>query len=75
MRYVDVRTHCTGAKLPPSPPPSDGENTCDQYLCEECQPRRVSPEVPMTPQPPDAPNTDKYFITLLRDSLQVKQGE
>ncbi|KAF2353483.1 SET domain [Trinorchestia longiramus] len=47
----------------------------DQYLCEECSPRRVSPEVPMTPQPPDAPITDKYFISLLRDGLQVKQGD
>ncbi|XP_018023901.2 histone-lysine N-methyltransferase ASH1L, partial [Hyalella azteca] len=52
--------------------PSGGS---DQYLCEECSPRRVSPEVPMTPQPPDAPSTDKYFISLLRDGLQVKQGD
>ncbi|XP_042208202.1 uncharacterized protein LOC121856616 isoform X2 [Homarus americanus] len=47
----------------------------DHYLCEECSPRLISPEVPMNPQPPDAPRDHKYFITLLRDNLQVKQGD
>ncbi|XP_071538356.1 uncharacterized protein ash1 isoform X2 [Panulirus ornatus] len=47
----------------------------DHYLCEECSPRLISPEVPMNPQPPDAPKDHKYFITLLRDNLQVKQGD
>ena len=47
----------------------------DHYLCEECSPRLVSPEVPMTPQPADAPKDHKYFITLLRDNLQIKQGK
>ncbi|KAK4303465.1 hypothetical protein Pmani_024522 [Petrolisthes manimaculis] len=47
----------------------------DHYLCEECCPRLISPEVPMNPQPPDAPKDHKYFITLLRDNLQVKQGD
>ncbi|KAK8390288.1 hypothetical protein O3P69_010163 [Scylla paramamosain] len=47
----------------------------EHYLCEECSPRLISPEVPMNPQPPDAPKDHKYFITLLRDNLQVKQGD
>lgn len=46
----------------------------EHYMCEECSPRLVSPEVPMTPQPADTPKDHKYFITLLRDNLQIKQG-
>ncbi|KAB7505128.1 Histone-lysine N-methyltransferase ASH1L, partial [Armadillidium nasatum] len=47
----------------------------EHYMCEECSPRLVSPEVPMTPQPADTPKDHKYFITLLRDNLQIKQGD
>ena len=47
----------------------------EHYLCEECSPRIVSPEVPMIPQPVDCPSDHKYFITLLRDNLQIKQGD
>ena len=47
----------------------------EDYLCEMCQPRPVSPEVVAIPQPDDALPGCTYYITLMRDDLQIRIGD
>ncbi|XP_066993147.2 histone-lysine N-methyltransferase ash1 [Anabrus simplex] len=47
----------------------------EHYLCEQCSPRPVDLEIIMSPQPPYATPGLTYYITLLRGSLQLRQGD
>ncbi|XP_044904675.1 histone-lysine N-methyltransferase ASH1L isoform X6 [Felis catus] len=47
----------------------------EHYLCEQCDPRPVDREVPMTPRPHYAQPGCVYFICLLRDDLLLRQGD
>ncbi|XP_014677427.1 PREDICTED: uncharacterized protein LOC106817282 isoform X2 [Priapulus caudatus] len=47
----------------------------DNYMCELCSPRPCSKEVPMTPQPMYAMPGCIYYMTLMRDELQIRQGD
>ena len=40
-----------------------------------CEPRYLSPEVRLKPQPEDAEPGLTYYLSLVRDQLQVRQGE
>uniref|UniRef100_A0A7M4E624 ASH1 like histone lysine methyltransferase n=1 Tax=Crocodylus porosus TaxID=8502 RepID=A0A7M4E624_CROPO len=47
----------------------------EHYLCEQCEPRSVSREVPMIPRPHYAQPGCVYYICLLRDDLLLRQGD
>ncbi|XP_027525121.1 histone-lysine N-methyltransferase ASH1L [Corapipo altera] len=47
----------------------------EHYLCEQCEPRAVSREVPMIPRPHYAQPGCVYYICLLRDDLLLRQGD
>ncbi|XP_047120741.1 histone-lysine N-methyltransferase ash1 [Schistocerca piceifrons] len=47
----------------------------EHYLCEQCNPRPVELEILMSPQPPYATPGLTYYITLLRGTLQLRQGD
>ncbi|NXL89619.1 ASH1L methyltransferase, partial [Alectura lathami] len=47
----------------------------EHYLCEQCEPRPVSREVPMIPRPHYAQPGCVYYICLLRDDLLLRQGD
>lgn len=63
--YVWQHCDCMGVK----------PGSTDRYLCEECDPRPYSREVQVIPTPPNTPPGHTYYITLLRDSLLIKQGD
>ncbi len=46
----------------------------ENYLCEQCDPRPYSKEIPMLPQPQIKPGCT-YYMTLMRDDLQVRIGD
>ncbi|XP_002121834.2 uncharacterized protein LOC778906 [Ciona intestinalis] len=53
----------------------DDYNDERAYLCEECDARQVPTQVRVVPQPPSAPPGHTYYLTLMKDDMQVKQGD
>ncbi|XP_013779563.1 uncharacterized protein LOC106464006 [Limulus polyphemus] len=51
------------------------DDSVENYLCEMCDPRELSKEICMTPQPRDAKPGCTYYLTLLKDDIQVKQAD
>ncbi|KAE8745477.1 hypothetical protein FOCC_FOCC007857 [Frankliniella occidentalis] len=53
------------------------DDTVGQYLCEICEPRTVDLEIVMDPQPEGhkPEGHDKEYTTLLRNDLQIRQGD
>ncbi|XP_056020790.1 uncharacterized protein LOC125649572 isoform X3 [Ostrea edulis] len=47
----------------------------DNYLCELCQPRPVEKEILADPQPDDATEGWTYYMTLMRDEIQIRVGD
>ncbi|KAK3097974.1 hypothetical protein FSP39_014982 [Pinctada imbricata] len=47
----------------------------EHYLCELCEPREVNKEILAEPQPEDATSGWTYYMTLLRDELQIRVGD
>ncbi|XP_063433141.1 uncharacterized protein LOC134715130 isoform X2 [Mytilus trossulus] len=47
----------------------------ENYLCELCNPRPVSKEIIADPQPEDGTPGWTYYMTLMRDELQVRVGD
>ncbi|XP_054713752.1 serine-rich adhesin for platelets-like [Uloborus diversus] len=47
----------------------------EKYLCEQCSGLELSKEVLMIPRPHYATPDCQYYITLLKDELQIKQGD
>ncbi|ESO11865.1 hypothetical protein HELRODRAFT_190066 [Helobdella robusta] len=48
----------------------------EEYMCELCQPRQISQEILLVPQPDHGLPLCRYYITLLRDDrLQVRVGD
>ncbi|KAG1709134.1 Histone-lysine N-methyltransferase ASH1L [Nymphon striatum] len=47
----------------------------EHYLCEKCNPRILNREICLTPQPSNGSPGLTYYITLLRDDLQIRQGD
>lgn len=45
------------------------------YLCEQCDPRYYPKEILMVPQPSDATPRNTYYMTLMRDDMQVHVGD
>lgn len=46
----------------------------ESYLCEQCLPRPVDREIKLDPQPSYATPGHSYYVTLLREDLQLRQG-
>ncbi|XP_043245786.1 histone-lysine N-methyltransferase ash1-like [Amphibalanus amphitrite] len=53
----------------------DADPDVEKYACELCEPRYLSPEVRLKPQPEDAEPGLTYYLSLMRDQLQVRQGD
>ncbi|XP_037079667.1 histone-lysine N-methyltransferase ASH1L-like [Pollicipes pollicipes] len=53
----------------------DADPAVESYVCELCEPRDLSPEVRLKPQPEDAEPGLVYYLSLVRDDLQVRQGD
>ncbi|XP_062595133.1 histone-lysine N-methyltransferase ASH1L-like isoform X1 [Saccostrea cucullata] len=47
----------------------------ENYLCELCQPRSVEKEILADPQPDDATDGWTYYMTLMRDDIQIRVGD
>ena len=47
----------------------------NNYMCEQCNPREVSKEILADPQPDDATKGWVYYMTLMRDELQIRVGD
>uniref|UniRef100_K1RCH0 Putative histone-lysine N-methyltransferase ASH1L n=1 Tax=Magallana gigas TaxID=29159 RepID=K1RCH0_MAGGI len=47
----------------------------ENYLCELCQPRPVEKEILADPQPDDATEGWTYYMTLMRDEIQIRVGD
>ncbi len=51
------------------------DTKAEDYLCERCNPRDVDYDIPLDVEPPDYPKPEeKHFLTLMRDDLQIRQG-
>ncbi|XP_013389870.1 histone-lysine N-methyltransferase ASH1L isoform X3 [Lingula anatina] len=51
------------------------DGNVENYLCERCDPRVINPEVYQIPQPHDGLQGCKYYMTLMRDDLQIRVGD
>ncbi|ESO96362.1 hypothetical protein LOTGIDRAFT_143999 [Lottia gigantea] len=47
----------------------------EYYVCEKCDGRTYDKEIKLVPQPTDGDSENDYYMTLLRDDLQVAIGE
>ncbi|KAJ8304065.1 hypothetical protein KUTeg_017648 [Tegillarca granosa] len=47
----------------------------ENYLCELCNPRTINKEILADPQPDDATTGWTYYMTLMRDDLQIRVGD
>ena len=48
------------------------DTDAESYLCERCQPREVDYEIRLENEDEEG---KKYYMTLLRDDLQLRQGD
>lgn len=51
------------------------DSSVEHYLCEQCLPRQVNRDILMNPQPDYATPGQIYYISLMREDLQLRQGE
>ncbi|XP_046358620.1 histone-lysine N-methyltransferase ASH1L-like [Haliotis rufescens] len=47
----------------------------ERYTCEICDPRPYDKEIKLVPQPPDATPGCMYYMTLMKDDMQIAIGE
>jgi histone-lysine N-methyltransferase ASH1L len=50
------------------------DSSVEHYLCEQCVPRQVNRDILMNPQPDYATPGQIYYISLMREDLQLRQG-
>ncbi|XP_065205528.1 histone-lysine N-methyltransferase ash1-like [Planococcus citri] len=52
-----------------------GDPNAEFYLCERCNPRELDYDIPLDSVPEYAQPGEKHYLTLMRDNLQIKQGD
>ncbi|XP_065200673.1 uncharacterized protein LOC135831812 isoform X2 [Planococcus citri] len=52
-----------------------GDPNAEYYLCERCNPRELDYDIPLDSVPEYAQPGEKHYLTLMRDNLQIKQGD
>ncbi|KAF4531360.1 hypothetical protein B566_EDAN018103, partial [Ephemera danica] len=51
------------------------DSSVDHYLCEQCVPRQVNRDILMNPVPEYAQPGETHYISLMREDLQLRQGD
>ncbi len=47
----------------------------EAFFCEECSEKKLDLDIPIFPQPEYASPGEKYFVSLMRDDMQVRLGD
>ncbi|CAB3369610.1 Hypothetical predicted protein [Cloeon dipterum] len=51
------------------------DSSVEHYLCEQCNPRTVNRDIVMHPSPEYAEEGETYYISLMREELQLRIGD